>query len=332
METNKNIKHGYEYLSEMTAIRSEFNSRKPQVNPINSRVAYILSELEELGVEFEKDIFQAAKPTIYALTPNYINIYVNFQASKKTDSTIVFLAHHDVVNVSSENCNDNTASVCNLLHLCGILKEKELKHNVVVAFTDAEEICSHDYSGSARLGELINSDAFGNVLFAINLELTANGGEIYYDHYDKKSKLSKHLEKTADEIYNVQTPFNDSVVLRKRGIDSICIGTLTTKEMLKVVYGGFCPTWGLCHKKEDTFEKANGDEMSDFVNFLVKLTDYKESVVNKYELKEGEFEDFTFDDFSFQDDHAFEGGFSEDDVSWLKGNGFLSGLGRDGNT
>ena len=50
---------------------------------------------------------------------------------------------------------------------------------------------------------------------------------------------------------SVRTPFNDSVIFRKNNIDSVCIGSLTDKDLEQVLGRGFCQTWALCHKKED---------------------------------------------------------------------------------
>ena len=65
---------------------------------------------------------------------------------------------------------------------------------------------------------------------------------------------------------------SDSVVLEMNGMNSVCIGTLTEVEMRIAFNRGFCDTWALCHKEEDTFDKANATDMQNFVeNVLVKM-------------------------------------------------------------
>jgi len=270
METHTEIKvkTGYEFLREMCSFNADFNAFTPQLYPFTNRVKYICHTLTKMNVPFENDMFNAENPDKLNMDkPKYVNVYVSFKAEIKTDETIIFLAHHDIANIDSENCQDNTASVCNLLHLCGILKNTKLTKNVLIAFTDAEEIVSFHSCGAKRLAILSHLGFFGNVTKAINLELTANGTELWVSSDDSK-KLMYEIQ-TNHNARRVKTPYNDSVVLEANKMNSVCIGTLTTKEMQVALQRNFCYTWSLCHKKEDTFDKANAMDMQNFVEYVL---------------------------------------------------------------
>lgn len=267
----EDTKVGYDYLREMCSFNADFTARTPKINPLTNRHKYVIHQLEQMGLNnYEVDYFDSENPyTLHIGRTKLANIVVKFKG--KTDETVVFLAHIDVSNKESENCQDNTASVCNLLDLCQRLKGKELDKNVVVCFTDAEEIVSPRTCGSKRLSIRINNGDFGNVLYATNLELTANGKNIWATRSDANSLLLKKVRETLPNIKQVSTPYQDSVVLGMNGIDSICFGILTDSEMNDVLKRGYCSTWALCHCEADTFNKAIEGDMSAFVDFLETL-------------------------------------------------------------
>ena len=271
--TENMVKTGHNFLEEMCAFNADFNAFRPRVNPITNRVEYICFQLKKMGVPFDVDMFIARKVEENGTnSEKYVNIYSFFKGQNTNNETIVFLAHHDVARLESENCQDNTASVCNLLHLCGILKDKKLNKNVLVVWTDAEEIVSWTNSGAKRLSVLCNLGFFGKVTKAINLELTANGTELWAS-CDASAKLIYEIQ-TEYKARRVGTPYNDSIIIEDNKIESVCIGILTPSELDIALQRGFCATWGLCHKMEDTFDKANAEDMKRFVeNVLLKMAE-----------------------------------------------------------
>ena len=60
-------------------------------------------------------------------------------------------------------------------------------------------------------------------------------------------------------------------IFREYDIDSVCIGSLTDKDLREVLGRGYCQTWALCHNSKDNFENANSKDMDNFVEFLTKL-------------------------------------------------------------
>lgn len=191
----------------------------------------------------------------------------------------MILAHHDIANEESENCQDNSASVCNLLHLCEILKDSELQENVTVVFTDAEEIVDFNGSGSAILSYRIKNGHpdFVNFQYAINLELTGKGNIIWADllnvfsrnKMQPNSKLGSYITEVFPSFKPVSTPFSDSAVLRHHGLDSVCIGLITENDSIQLEHQRYCETWALCHQSIDTFEKISKEDMGYFVKTIL---------------------------------------------------------------
>ena len=257
----------YEYLDIMCCsafVRNEKSSYLGSEN-ISNRAKTICQFLGEINVSYNVDRF------IFYDFGFFYNIEVMFKAKKETDDTLVFIAHHDVANVTSENCQDNTASVVNLINLCNRIKDKELDKNILVVFTDSEEFGG---KGAAQLSKKIRNNCFGNVLTVVNSELTGLGNSIWVE---RKGYLGEYLTNKLESNYKVginevnikekRTPFNDSYVLRDNGINSICFGILPEEEVMS----NFPETWRLCHSVKDLFINSNKEDMERYVDFLESL-------------------------------------------------------------
>lgn len=268
------VSKGYEFLRQLCSFEADFNAFKSMPNPISNRVQYIIAQLKNHNIPHEVEIFKATSgvPTATAedTTNCFVNVVVNIEGTNK-DVTTVFLAHHDVSNMKSENCQDNTASVSNLLDLCVRLTKNKPANNVVIAFVDAEEIVQPAICGAQKLGQNIKSGKYGQVKYAINLELTANGRNYWLSHRTD-NLLSKTIREIQPNTKRVRTPYNDSFVLEMLGLASVCIGSLNDGNMAQVSTQGYCKTWALCHNIADTFEnEAVEEDMDLFVNYLETL-------------------------------------------------------------
>jgi len=176
--------------------------------------------------------------------------------------TIIFLAHHDVAEPKFHNVLDNTASISNMIELFNRLQNKELSINVIMAFSDGEELANFVDPGSVLLAKKIKNKDFGEVLEVINLELTAFGDYIW-------GSGNSNILKTNYEIVNVgKIPFSDTSVMLKNGIPSTCLGLFSHEDFEQVIKTGTCDTWELCHEKQDKFKLAKRKDMSMFVDFL----------------------------------------------------------------
>ncbi len=261
----------YSILERFCEVRNERNSIMGSENPHTNRVNFILDTIFDLsllnGFKLNADNFLDCGGKNYKGKGEYVNIELSKNVG--AESSVIFIAHHDVNNVNSDNCQDNTASVSNLLALAEHFNEVTPNKNLHIVFTDCEEFGG---KGAKRLADRILEGVFGKVDYVVNLELTANGTNLWSDkeNFDNASELADKILSITD-VYEVKTPFNDSVVLRGRGIDSVCIGTLTDEDMEEVMLKDYCKTWALCHKSNDTFDNANANDMDNFVEFLTKL-------------------------------------------------------------
>jgi hypothetical protein len=259
-------------LKGLCEVRNESNSILGNDNPLTPRALYIIDTMLDLKLHnkgrMNTDIFQDRSDKSGTL--KYVNIELTI-LGEDTNSSIMYMAHHDVNNINSDNCQDNSASVSNLLALAEHFANNKPKKNVHIVFTDCEEFGG---KGAERLSQRINEGYFDDVDYVVNLELTANGQNFWADSPNIKdeiaSPLMNKLTKT-EMIVEVRTPFNDSYVLRHNGIDSICIGSLTDNQMKQVLKTGYCSTWGLCHKADDDFKSAISEDMDKFVELLIKI-------------------------------------------------------------
>jgi hypothetical protein len=198
------------------------------------------------------------------------NVYVRFNFNKSEREYRMFDAHHDVANYVSENAQDNTCSVINLLLLAKQLKENPINKNVLIVFTDGEEVKVGGMgSGAARAQETyIDLDIYASYA----LELTGLGNSIWHSENNFSLNSSTKLN----------CPFNNSVVYR-RTMSSTCIGILPTKEIEE----NKIKTWALCHSNDDTFDKCNINDMVRFIHYLYQIanSEYNEVVETKDPLE-----------------------------------------------
>lgn len=267
-------KNGYDFLRELCSFNADFNAfGGGRTNPITNRVQYIMHQLDAHNIAYTVDKFQPIKgvPDFMEGERAFVNIVVEIEGVNK-DFTTVYLAHHDVVNMSSENCQDNTASVANLLDLSVRLSKVQPVNNVVIAFVDSEEIVQPAICGSQRLAQNILKGKYGNVKYAVNLELTANGTNYWQSYNNGGNVLAKHIREIFPTINQVRTPYNDAFILEREGVPSVCVGSLNEENLKQVRTKGYCRTWAMCHSKDDTFEsQAVEGDMNLFVNWLETL-------------------------------------------------------------
>lgn len=275
-------KNGYAFLRELCSFNADFNAREPRPNPITNRVQYIMHQLEANNVNYEVDQFRADGIWNQEMLPTHnkrINLYI-FIKGLNEEKTIIFSSHHDVANIESENCQDNSASVCNLIDLSIQLTKEQPACNVLIAFTDGEEIDMKNVtpynSGANRLAYKVKAGEFGQVVFIYNLELTANGTHYWYSYQNQPNApinaAANHMRQLHPNSKRVKTPYSDSVPFEMHLLPSVCIGSLIESELQEAQKGVGCRTWMVCHSKSDTFENfAVETDMNAFVLFLRSL-------------------------------------------------------------
>lgn len=221
-------------------------------NEPTPRVNFLMELLDSENIEYELDKFHRGRVTGY-------NIIM------KGNSNKMVVAHHDVNNHKTDNANDNSCSVINAIMI------KKLMPNIHVVLLDGEEFGG---LGAQRASDLIKDGEFGTIDWVLNLELTGKGGKYFFigDYPGKLSDLI--LSKFNCPI--VRTPFNDSVIFRRNGIDSVVINPIPPLPPGKQspvkwddnTYLDFSLLYN-CHSPKDTLETIDVSDMREFVEEVV---------------------------------------------------------------
>ena len=159
--------------------------------------------------------------------------------------------HHDIVNPHSDNAQDNSCSIINAIAL------KQLVPNINIAILDGEEFGG---IGSQYLSYRMKRGDYGVVDWILNLELTGLGGK---DFLICNSNLEGKLSNRIKEMFKcdvMRVPFNDSVIFRENGFDSLVINPLPRKDDGTLDTG---PLW-LCHSIKDSVDKISIEDMKEF--------------------------------------------------------------------
>jgi hypothetical protein len=260
----------YEYLGEFCKVRNSTISHWLNINPYTNRAKWILEKLRGIGVSHREVLFNPSTlndVTNKSRTQKLLNIEVKFETNPELPY-LFFIAHHDIVNNSSDNMNDNSASVCHLLELCQFFKDQKFDDkNIVIYFTDREE---YGAIGAKKLSRDINFGLYGPLCKVVNLELTGFGTEIHMEtmYHSFHSDLSDKITEKYPFVHKLNVPMNDSVKLRTEGIDSVCLGLLPITAIYERKSHRFPRLWALCHSTDDKFENASMEDMSKFNDFL----------------------------------------------------------------
>ena len=215
------------------------------------RVKFLMELTNDLGLSPELHWFRVNEDTL------------GFNVVLRGTSDKIITAHHDIVNPNIDNANDNSASVINAI------AAKLLKPEVTVVLLDGEEVGG---LGAQCLSDQIFDGEFGEISWILNLELTGRGGSTFFIG-DYPGKLQDHIRGIFD-CPIVSTPFNDSVIFRKNGIDSVVINPLP------ILNEGTSPVkWGEsyldydmlfnCHTRKDTLDTICTKDMQKFVEGVI---------------------------------------------------------------
>ena len=231
--------------------------------------------LDSEGIPYELDVFESTSRRPMSRLSSYRlsnepedtskNLYFNIVMKGTSDKMII--AHHDVNNHTIDNANDNSASVIN------VIATKKLRPDVHAVLVDGEEFGG---IGSTHLSKQILAGDFGDISWVLNLELSGKGGKYFFiGDYDGELK-NKIVNLFDPPVTN--TPFNDSVILRRYGIDSVVINPApptNKKSELKFpksgdegVYLDFSIVFN-CHRPSDTLASISTTDMKEFVEDVV---------------------------------------------------------------
>ncbi len=238
----------YNKIYDFCRIRNLGNVFENDPNTPPPRVEFLMKLLDSENIKYELDkSSHRNRATIY-----------NLILRGSSDKMVV--AHHDVNNPNIDNANDNSCSVINAIMI------KKLMPHIHVVLLDGEEFGG---MGSQRISDQINGGHFGKIEWVLNLELTGKGGK-YFFIGDYPGKLQNHI-KSLFECPIVRTPFNDSVIFRRNGIDSCVINPLPPLidgEESHVKYDDKFLDYSIlfhCHSSEDNIGSIDPQDMKEFV-------------------------------------------------------------------
>jgi hypothetical protein len=240
----------YEKIYEFCKVRNHGTIYK-NGQDFTPRVKFLINLLRDLNILFEVDEFIVDGKTL------------GFNIILQGTSTGMITAHHDIVNPNIDNANDNSASVINAI------ATKLLHPEIQVVLLDGEEVGG---LGSQRLSDQVNDGKFGTIDWILNLELTGRGGDTFFIGC-YPGKLSDHIRGIFD-CPIINTPFNDSVVFRRNGIDSVVINPLPILESgeSRVKWGDHYLDYEMlynCHSEKDSLDTISTDDMKTFVENVI---------------------------------------------------------------
>jgi hypothetical protein len=230
----------YEAIYDLCKVRNAGSVFKNESGVLTPRVRWIADYLRTNfpEIEFEVEEFPMRAGSAY-------NVIMKGSSDKWVT------CHHDIVNKDSDNAQDNSCSIINAIAL------KSLAPHINVAILDGEEFGG---IGSQYLSYQMRQGDYGVVDYILNLELTGLGGkEFLICNSNLEGKLSK-LVREKFECDIVRVPFNDSVIFRANGFDSIVINPLPRLEDGKL---DMSPLF-LCHSIKDSVDKISIEDMKIF--------------------------------------------------------------------
>jgi hypothetical protein len=248
----------YEKILDFCKVKNLGGAHKNGLEHSN-RIKWIINLLKSNNIYYEIDEWETTR------FPNnkFYNIILPGNSGK------FVTAHHDIVNINSDNANDNSASVINAI------MTKIHSPETTVILLDAEEPPMMGV-GSQRASEMINSGNYGKCDWILNFELTGKGG-LHFFVGDYDNVLNDHIK----SLFNcpvVQTPFNDASIFVKNGIVSTVINPLPplikksvySKEVIS--YDGTPLDFSIvynCHSMKDSLDTIDPKDMKDFVEKVV---------------------------------------------------------------
>lgn len=273
----------YDFLKEYSQVFNLFSASTPTISPYSNKAIYIIDVLSKLGIKFRIDMFPSTSFGTYmksnSATDTTSHRLINIVAEPNPNvqgPAIVFSAHHDVANVRSENCQDNGASVCNLLRLASLVSQNPNdSQRTIIVFTDCEEAgmkgARHFADGFVseskrkdKNSPYAEHEIHGEISGVVILELTGHGKEIWTDctGNPKEQQLHRQLEAAAQKrLHKFHTPPSDVGAFRGK-LGALCVGTLKTDDLFNKA------TWRIIHGMTDTIEGCEEEDMNEFSEFL----------------------------------------------------------------
>lgn len=170
-------------------------------------------------------------------------------------------AHYDIININSDNANDDSASVINCIAY------KLMNPTINLLILDGEEP-PYMGAGSDLASRYLKKNNIP-VKWIFNLELTGVGKHFFID--TAKTQLAKNIIELFPDVLVTQTPFNDAMIFRSYGFQSNVVTTFDMDEIGKPDLSHLY----ISHTLQDSSNKMNIEDMKNFVENVV------DEIVNK---------------------------------------------------
>jgi len=205
----------------------------------SNRAKFLTALLDKLGIQYK---------IIRTFSDHYKKYFYNIYAFGSSDKFLS--AHYDIIDIRSDNANDNSASVINMI----AYKVKNPSVNILIL--DGEEP-PYGGSGSNYASKYMKKNGI-NPKWILNLELTGVGNNFFVDN--SNSELRRRITAKYPRSLSISTPFNDAMIFRQFGYDSCVLTTLNMVDErpdFSVMYHS--------HSPADSVDKMSTDDMKNFV-------------------------------------------------------------------
>lgn len=183
------------YLETLSS--DEFSGRKFSSQASIQSQSYLISTLKTLAVPPFKNQYQHPfTQSSFFQTKQGTNIIAHIPGTHYSDQFIILSAHYDHLGIKGNRiyngADDNASGVAALLHYAKLIKQKPLKHSVIVLFSDGEEV------------NLLGAKAFvtqqksllNKIRLNINLDMIAGS---------KKTKKLRFISKELNKILSIES-------------------------------------------------------------------------------------------------------------------------------
>lgn len=203
----------------------------------------------------------------------FYNITVSFlKRDSQNKDTVIFMAHHDIVNRLSQNILDNSGSIINLLHLALLINNNRyiLNKNIIICFNDDEE--RQNKVGTKNfINKLIEKnkiDLKRTTIFC--LDVTSIGNCLLYENIDNNITSIVEKNKFVGSKLKIELPNNDAKFIRSEYmLNAICLSLLP--ENMVDDPESF---WGKLHTEKDNINNCNHNDMCSFIYFLFNIAKF----------------------------------------------------------
>ncbi len=188
---------------------------------------YLIKKLQELKLEVRYQTQNSNRIYPNSLSFAYTeNIFATLKSNDKNAKTLVLMAHYDSVSFASPGAGDDASGVAVILEGLRVFlnkhKDKPPKNNIVVLFTDAEEVglmgakaFVEKYYDIKNVEMVLNFEARGTAGSSYMLMETQGGNHALLQAFKKANIMYPNSNSLAYSIYKLLPNDTDLTIFRK---------------------------------------------------------------------------------------------------------------------